>query len=103
LTSGRRGCKTLSSRDWLFGSRPRRLALEALFAAQSDKRWSKAELARAAQVSANGGIDEHVDGFERIGLLQPDGRGYVLRKPPPAFADELSRLLAALRDVADTR
>jgi hypothetical protein len=95
-----RGCKVLSDRDWLFGSRPRRLALEALFAAPGE-RWSKAALARAAEVSPHGGIDEHVAGLTRIGLLERDGRAYRLAEPLPPYGVALSSLLRELRGVRD--
>jgi hypothetical protein len=90
-----RGRKALTDRDWLFGSRPRRLALEALFAAP-DREWSKAALARAAGVSAHGGIDEHVTGFTRIGLLVRDGDVFRLANPLPSYAASLARLLEEL-------
>ena len=95
-----RGAKALSDRDWLFGSRPRRLALEALFAAPGE-RWSKAALARAADVSPNGGIDEHVAGLTRIGLLVRDGRGFRLADPLPSYASSLGELLDELQRVRD--
>lgn len=95
-----RGRKALTDRDWLFGSRPRRLALEALFAAP-DRSWSKAALARAADVSPHGGIDEHVAGLTRIGLLERDGRGFRLADPLPSYATSLGELLAELQRVGD--
>lgn len=95
-----RGRKALTDRDWLFGSRPRRLALEALFA-EPDRRWSKAALARAAEVSPHGGIDEHVAGFTRIGLLTDDGDGLRLADPMPAYAASLRGLLGELQRVRD--
>lgn len=95
-----RGRKALSDRDWLFGSRPRRLALEALFAAPGQQ-WSKAALARAAEVSPHGGIDEHVEGLTRIGLLERDGRGYRLAEPLPPYAASLGALLRELGGVRD--
>lgn len=99
--TGRRGAKALTQRDWLFGSRPRRMALEALLSEAPGEPWSKARLARAAGVSPNGGIDEHVAGFVSIGLLERRGRGYALADPPPAYLDSLSALLAELRELPD--
>lgn len=94
------GAKPLSPRDWLFGSRPRRLALEALLA-EPGRRWSKAALARAADVSAHGGIDEHVAGLVRIGLLERHHSGYVLADPLPPYARSLATLLRNLHQVPD--
>jgi hypothetical protein len=97
----KRGAKSLSARDWLFGSRPRRLALEALLA-DPGRRWSKAALARAADVDPHGGIDEHVAGFAAIGLIVREDRHYVLAEPPPDFAGALRVLLGELRAVSDS-
>ena len=97
----RRGAKALTPRDWLFGSRPRRIALEALLAEGPGESWSKARLARAAGVSPHGGIDEHVAGFVDIGLLERRGGGYGLADPPPPYLDSLARLLRELRRLPD--
>jgi len=99
--AGRRGAKALTQRDWLFGSRPRRMALEALLSAEPGARWSKARLARAAGVSPHGGIDEHVDGFVRIGLLERRDGGYALAEPAPAYLASLQTLVAQLRQLPD--
>jgi hypothetical protein len=98
----KRGAKVVSDRDWLFGSRPRRLALEALLR-DPDRSWSKADLARAADVSPKGGIDEHLAGFVRIGLVEPRDRGYRLADPPPPFMPSLRRLLGELTALPDDR
>ncbi len=97
----RRGAKVLTRRDWLFGSRPRRIALEALLAEGPGEAWSKARLARAAGVSPHGGIDEHVAGFVDIGLLERRDGGYALADPPPPYLDSLTRLLRELRGLPD--
>ena len=99
----KRGAKVVSDRDWLFGSRPRRLALEALLRDGTTRAWSKAELARAAGVSPKGGIDEHVAGFVRIGLVEPRDRGYGLVDPPPSFTSGLRQLLGQLKTLSDSR
>lgn len=97
----RRGAKRLTTRDWLFGSRPRRMALEALLVEQPGARWSKARLARAAGVSPHGGIDEHVEGLVRIGLLERRDGGYAVADPPPPYLDSLATLLAEVRRLPD--
>jgi hypothetical protein len=97
----RRGAQPLTDRDWLFGSRPRRLALEALLAAGPTSSWSKAALSREAGVSPHGGIDEHVEGFVRIGLLQARAGHYAISEPFPAFVASLADLLAELRGLPD--
>src|SRR3954451_17412044 len=103
MPDGRRGSKPLADRDWLFGSRPRRLALEALLAGDAKTRWSKAQLARAAGVSPHGGIDEQVNGLVRIGLLEPRDGGYRLADPPVGYLDSLSQLLTDLGQLRDRR
>lgn len=77
------------------------MALEALLAGDSGEEWSKARLARAAEVSPNGGIDEHVEGFVQIGLIElRDGR-YALKDPPPPYLESLGALLSELSQLPD--
>lgn len=95
-----RGVKPLSSRDWLLGSRPRRLALQALLE-NPERAWSKADLAQACGVSPNGGIDDQIDGLVRVGLLAADGRQWRLSAPDSPLAERLSALLLALADLPD--
>jgi hypothetical protein len=78
------------------------MALEALLAAPTGEAWSKARLARAAGVSPHGGIDEQVDGFVRIGLLERRDGGYALAEPPPAYAATLVTLLRELERLPDS-
>lgn len=101
MTARRQGAKPLTRRDWLFGSRPRRMALEALLAEGPGEKWSKARLARAADVSPHGGIDEHVEGFVQIGLIERRDGGYALADPPPPYLDSLAALLAQLHGLPD--
>jgi hypothetical protein len=89
------GVKPLSARDWLFGSRPRRVALETLLA-DPQRNWSKADLARAVGVSPHGGIDEQIAGLSRLGLLAEDGRGWRLADPDGPLVKSLKRLLRQL-------
>lgn len=77
------------------------MALEALIADRSGEPWSKARLARAAGVSPHGGIDEQVDGFVAIGLLERREGGYALADPPPPYLRSLSRLLRELERLPD--
>lgn len=91
-----RGRKRLGPRDWIFGSAPRRelLAIVLLGPAPVDG-WTKADLARSAGLSVNGGVDEHVAGFATLGLLEArDGRWYPAR--PSRLARALRTLLAEL-------
>lgn len=101
---GARGSKTLTPRDWLFGSRPRRLAMRAVLLPRTvpSEGWTKKELAIAAEVSPNGGVDEHVAGFVTLGLLErtPEGR-YRRADPLPAVAGDLRRLLRRVDALPD--
>jgi hypothetical protein len=60
-----------------------------------------AKLARAAGVSPHGGIDEHVEGFVSIGLLEARDGGYALADPPPAYLASLVALLGELSALPD--
>lgn len=106
VTPGRRGAKPLTRRDWIFGSRPRRLALHHVLTSEPPSEgWSKTELARVASVSPNGGVDEHVQGLLEIGILEVlDSRRpprYRLAEPVPLLATRLKALLAALDEIPD--
>ena len=74
---------------------------EALLRDDPHRAWSKADLARAAGVSPKGGIDEHVAGFVRIGLVEPRDRGYALADPPPPYVPSLKRLLVQMAALPD--
>lgn len=101
----KRGAKAVSDRDWLFGSRPRRQLLEGLLLGQGPHGpWGRAELAEFAGVVANGGVDEHLQGLARLGLIFHDGQ--VRRRwhpvdPPAPLAEALVGVLTALRAVPD--
>ncbi|MBB4662314.1 hypothetical protein [Conexibacter arvalis] len=77
------------------------MALEALLSAEPGAQWSKARLARAAGVSPHGGIDEHVDGFVRIGLLERRDGGYALAEPAPPYLASLEALVSQLHALPD--
>lgn len=104
----KRGAKSVSPRDWIFGSRPRRLALR--FVLDSDPPadgWSKSQLAVHAEVSPNGGIDEHVRGLLDLGLLVPvdDDAArvrYTRAEPNNRLEAPLRTLLDLLDSLPDT-
>jgi len=103
--SRRRGAQSLSDRDWLFGARPRRRLLEAtLLTAAPRTGWTRPQLAELAGVVANGGVDEHLDGMQRLGLLttQP-GVPAVWHpvRPRPELGSAVRRVLVALSDQND--
>ena len=49
-----------------------------------------------AEVSPNGGVDEHIDGLTRLGLIEPVGRRW--RTPAPR-TDLMRALLKLLREL----
>src|SRR3954468_18094737 len=99
MPDGKRGPKPLGTRDWIFGSAPRRRLLHVILAGPEPAHgWTKADLARAAGVSTKGGVDEHVAGLAALGLLaQEHGRWRPLRAGGLAAA--LRRVLAELERI----
>lgn len=101
---GKRGAKPLTSRDWLFGSRPRRLVLRFVLTNEpGDDGWSKATLARHAEVHPKGGIDEHVRGLVALRLLREQGGRFWPANPPPELAAHLMPVLRELEEFPDRR
>lgn len=100
----RRGPKRLTARDWIFGSRPRRLALRfVLHSDPGESGWTKSEIAEQCGVSKNGGIDEHIDGLVALGLLsERDGR-YRSGDPAAALHTRLLELIQELEHVPERR
>lgn len=96
------GPKQLSERDWIFGSRPRRLLLERAIAKRPRvDGWTKTELAKLAEVTANGGVDEHVAGMAAVGLLDERGGRWYVPTPRPHLAGALGRVLRLLSELSD--
>ncbi len=101
---GKRGVKPVTARDWIFGSRPRRLLLRfALSAEAPETGWTKTEIARNCEVGAHGGADEHIKGLVALGLLtERDGRYWPL-SPTNTLGDRVSALVAELDAVPACR
>ena len=101
-----RGAKPLSERDWIFGSRPRRQLLEGVLMGRKPANGlSRSQLAGLAGVIANGGVDEHVSGLERLGLIERDavkpGVWHPVR-PHGELAHGVRKALRALAALDDT-
>jgi hypothetical protein len=105
MTTGQhRGAKPLTARDWIFGSRPRRLALHfVLHATPSDAGWTKSAIAERCGVSKNGGADEHIRGFVALGLLSEHGGRYWPGDPASALGGRVAALIDELEHVPDRR
>lgn len=99
-----RGAKPLTARDWLFGSRPRRLALRFVLRAQpSEGGWTKTEIAAQCGVSKNGGIDEHVAGLVALGLLDEHRGRYQPGDPAATLCARLLQVIDELEHVPEQR
>lgn len=98
-TEKRRGARPLEIRDWLFGSRGRRLLLEAvLLDDEPSAGWRKVDLERAAAVE-RGGADRLLAGASSLGLLRWDGRRWRRGEPPPPLSGPLEQLVALSREL----
>jgi hypothetical protein len=76
----KRGSKHLTARDWLFGSRPRRLVLRFILDHDApEDGWTKSDIATACGLSIYGGAAAHINGLVGLGLLdEEDGRYWPL-------------------------
>lgn len=99
----RRGPKPVTARDWLFGSRPRRLAVRFVLGNEPGKAgWTKSEIATQCEVDIHGGITSHLDGLVAIGLLRENGGRYWPMKKTP-LARHVASLLRDLESVPERR
>lgn len=102
-TEKRRGARPLEIRDWPFGSRGRRLLLEAvLLGDEPADGWRKVDLERAADVE-RGGVDRLVEGASSLDLLSWDAAGRRWRRgqPPPRVSGPLEELVALSRELPE--
>ena len=91
-TEKARGSRALSIRDWPFGSRGRRLFLEALLLdAPPPEGWRKSELEAQVEVE-RGGVDRLLAGAAAVGLVEIDGHRWLPVQPAPTIAVPLSEL-----------
>jgi hypothetical protein len=103
-TGRRRGAKPLTARDWIFGSRPRRLALRYILnTTPPEKGWTKTEIAKGSEVSRHGGADEHIDGLIALGLLTERGGRYWPDDRDPLLRDRIAEVVQQLETVPERR
>lgn len=96
-----RGPQLLRIRDWPFGSRGRRLFLEAvLLDDPPGGGWRKVDLERAAGLE-RGGADRFIAGALTLELLRLDGTRWRRGEPPPELAGPLERLVRLSRRLPD--
>jgi hypothetical protein len=101
---GKRGPKALTARDWIFGSRPRRLILSFVLTAEPPAGgWSLTEIADAVRVDRHGGATGHVKGLLVLGLLVADGNRYRPGDREAPLAKQLLSVLGELERVPEAR
>jgi predicted ArsR family transcriptional regulator len=100
----RRGPKPLTARDWIFGSRPRRLVLRfVLHAGQGEGGWTKTDIAEKCGVSKNGGVRGHIEGLTALGLLDEREGRYWPGDPAAALYGRVLQLVDELEHVPEER
>ena len=102
-TEKRRGARPLEIRDWPFGSRGRRLLLEAvLLGDEPAAGWRKVDLEAAAAVE-RGGADRLIEGASSLGLLRWDAEAsrWHRGEPPPRVSGPLEELVALSRELPE--
>ncbi len=100
-TEKQRGSRSIQIRDWPFGSRGRRLFLEAVLLDEAPAGgWRKTDLERAAGVE-RGGADRLLEGAASLGLVRADGGRWQPGSPPPPLAGPLEQLVALSRELPD--
>lgn len=89
-----------TAQDWFVGGRGKRLLLAALIS-EPGRAWTRAELARAAQIDPRGSYQRHVDVLLEVGLIvERDGRRLHLDEHHP-LAPALAAFLQALDALGD--
>jgi hypothetical protein len=100
-TEKARGSRSIQIRDWPFGSRGRRLFLQAVLLDEPPPGgWRKADLERAAEVE-RGGADRLIEGAASLDLLSAAGGRWLPGAPPPRLAGPLERLVELSADLPD--
>jgi len=103
-TGQKRGAKRVTARDWIFGSRPRRLALRfVLSSTPLGEGWTKSDIAERCEVSRHGGADEHIRGLVALGLLSERGGRYWPGQSAGALGERVAALVDELEAVPDRR
>lgn len=100
-TEKRRGSRSIQIRDWPFGSRGRRLFLEAVLLGDPPRGgWRKVDLERAAGVE-RGGADRLLEGAASLDLVRAENGRWRPGSPPPLLAGPLEELLTLSRELPD--
>ncbi|MGH2921279.1 MAG: hypothetical protein ACRDKU_04340 [Gaiellaceae bacterium] len=103
-SGGQRGAKALTARDWLFGSRPRRLVLRFVLDNEPPKEgWTKTDIAKGCGLSRNGGATDHIRGLVALDLLDEDDGRYRIGPLDGALFARVAALVDELEHVPDLR
>lgn len=101
---GQRGSKALTARDWLFGSRPRRLILRFMLDNEPPKEgWTKSDIAGGCGLSKNGGATDHIRGLVALELLEEEDGRYRTGRVDGALFARVAALIDELEHVPDLR
>lgn len=99
---GQRGAKALTARDWLFGSRPRRLVLRFVLDNEPPKEgWTKTDIAAGCGLSKNGGATDHIRGLVALDLLDEEDGRYRTGALDGALLARVAALVDELEHVPD--
>ncbi len=99
-----RGSKPLTARDWLFGSRPRRLVLRFVLDNDPPKEgWTKSEIATSCGLSIHGGAAAHVAGLAALGILEEEEGRYFPAGLKNALFARVAELVDELERVPEVR
>jgi hypothetical protein len=103
MTAGRRrGAKKLTARDWLFGSRPRRLILRFVLDHQPPEGgWTKTDIAERCGLSKYGGATDHIRGLVALDLLYEENGRYRVGPIDGALFARVAALVDELERVPD--
>lgn len=92
------------ARDWIFGSRPRRLVLRfVLDNAPPKQGWTKTKIAEGCGLSKNGGATDHIRGLVALDLLSEEAGRYRLGRLDSALFVRVAALVDELEHVPDDR
>lgn len=99
---GQRGAKALTARDWLFGSRPRRLVLRFVLDNEPPPDgWTKTDIAEGCGLSKYGGATDHIRGLVALDLLGEENGRYRSSSLDGALFARVAALVDELEDVPD--
>lgn len=102
MAGQQRGAKALTARDWLFGSRPRRLVLRFILNNEPPAQgWTKTNIAIACGLSPHGGAAANVDGLVALGILKEIDHRYWPASIEQSLLSRVAALVEELESVPE--